>query len=49
MENHNKVEMVNCCVKNCQKAIPKDEAIVIDGNYFCEICSVAYYRTLLNL
>ena len=49
MENNKKVENVKCCVKNCQKTIQKDKAIKINGNYFCEICGVAYYRSLLNL
>ena len=49
MENHKNTQMVKCCVKNCQRLIPKDKAVVIEGNYFCELCSVAYYRTLLGL
>jgi len=38
-----------CCVKNCQKEIPINKAIVINGQYFCGICGTAYYRSALNL
>ncbi|GAH50209.1 unnamed protein product [marine sediment metagenome] len=38
-----------CCVKNCQKEIPIDKAIVINGQNFCGICGTAYYRSALNL
>jgi ribosomal protein S26 len=41
-------DMVKCCVKNCGKEIPIDQAIVINGKYFCGICGVAYYRSTLN-
>jgi len=40
---------VRCCVKNCQKEISIDKAIVIKDKYFCGICGVAYYRSTLNL
>ena len=47
-ENQDK-KTVKCCVMNCQKEIPIDEAIVIKDMYFCGICGVAYYRSALNL
>ena len=40
---------VTCCVKNCQKEIPIESAIVIKDQYFCGICGVAYYRSYLNI
>ena len=49
MNNENKIETVKCCVKNCRKEIPKEKAIIIDGQPFCEICGVAYYRSALNI
>ena len=49
MSNTKKIEMVTCFVKNCQRVIPKEKAIVIEGNYYCEDCGVAYYRTLLGI
>ena len=42
-------KLVKCSVKNCQKEIPIDEAIVIDNKYYCGICGVAFYRSALNL
>jgi CTP-dependent riboflavin kinase len=42
------IKYVKCCVKNCQKSIPIDRAIVIDGKYFCGLCGTAYYRSALN-
>ncbi len=45
----NGAKTVTCCVKNCQKEIPIDKAIVINGEYFCGICGTAYYRSALNL
>jgi len=42
-------DTITCCVKNCQKKIPRDQAIVIKDKYFCGICGVAYYRSSLNL
>ena len=48
--NHNeKSELVQCCVKNCQKLITPKEAIKIDGKYFCGSCGTAYYRSALNI
>ena len=41
-------EIVKCCVKNCGREIPIDKAIIINGQYFCGICGVAYYRSTLN-
>jgi hypothetical protein len=41
-------ETVLCCIKNCQKKIQKDEALVIDGKYFCKVCGVHYYRNMLE-
>jgi len=49
MNDDKEKNTVICCVKNCQKQIPKEEAMVINGNYFCKICGVAYYRSALNL
>jgi len=40
---------VQCCVKNCQKEVPVDKAIVIRDQYFCGICGVAYVRSNLKL
>jgi formylmethanofuran dehydrogenase subunit E len=45
-ENH---EIVKCCVKNCSEEIPKEKAIIINGQYFCGVCGVAYYRSILNI
>ena len=42
-------QMVTCCVKNCQAEIPIEKAITIEGQYFCPICGVAYYRSTLSL
>ena len=49
MNNHKKQETIVCCVKNCQKEILKEDAIYVDGRYFCEICGVNYYRSKLNI
>ena len=49
MSSNSTEKTVTCCVKNCQKEIPIDQAIVIDNQYFCGICGVAYYRSALNL
>ncbi|MHA1281143.1 MAG: hypothetical protein ACTSQP_01450 [Promethearchaeota archaeon] len=48
MSEVKKKKTVKCCVMNCQKEIPINEAIVIKGKYFCGICGVAYYRSVLN-
>ena len=40
-EDSEKVQLVKCCVVNCQKEVPKDKAIKIDENYFCGLCGVA--------
>ena len=40
-EKNVKKEMVSCCVMNCQREIPKQEAIVIKEKQFCPICGVA--------
>ena len=45
----NSTQIVQCCVKNCGVKIPIDEAMVINGQYFCRICGTAYYRTFLNI
>jgi len=45
----NSAKTTICCVKNCQKEIPINKAIVINGQYFCGICGTAYYRSALNL
>lgn len=42
-------EMVKCCVKNCGREIPIEKAIIINDQYFCGICGVAYYRSTLNI
>jgi len=42
-------ELVPCSVSNCQKLVKKEEALEIEGMYFCKSCGVAYYRTVLNL
>ena len=42
-------KFVKCCVKNCQKEMPVDKAIIIEDKYYCGICGVAYYRSALNL
>jgi hypothetical protein len=47
-DSKNKQKFVKCIVKNCQKEIHIDKAIVINGQYFCGICGVAYYRSTLN-
>jgi hypothetical protein len=44
--NNNK--MINCTVKNCRKLIPIDDAIKINGKYYCKVCGVAKTKTLLN-
>ncbi len=49
MSEKEKKQTVKCCVKNCQKEIPIDKAIIIREKYFCGICGVAYYRSALNL
>ncbi len=43
-----KEKTVTCCVKNCQAEVPVEKAIVIEGKYFCELCGVAYYRSVLG-
>jgi hypothetical protein len=50
-EKNSKVKKryVYCSVKNCKKKVLKDEAIIIDGNYFCKLCGVALFRTKLNI
>jgi hypothetical protein len=42
-------QTTTCCVINCQAEVPIDKAIVIEGKYFCPICGVAYYRSVLKL
>ncbi|MBD3213791.1 MAG: hypothetical protein GF311_14375 [Candidatus Lokiarchaeota archaeon] len=42
-------EFVNCCVKNCQKKISREEAIKVGEQYFCKICGVSYIREQLNI
>jgi len=42
-------KLVKCCIKNCQREIPIEDAIKIEGKYFCKICGVIYYRSLLKL
>jgi hypothetical protein len=42
-------KLVKCCVKNCQKEITVDKAIIIEDKYYCGICGVAFYRSALNL
>ena len=49
MNNDKKSEIVQCCVKNCQKSVPIEEAIKIKGKYFCGTCGVAYYRSALDI
>jgi len=49
MSSNSTEQTVTCCVKNCQKKISIEQAIVIDNHYFCGICGVAYYRSALNL
>ena len=44
--NSNQIE---CCVKNCSVKIPIDEAMLINGQYFCKICGTALYRNFLNI
>ncbi|MFX1396240.1 MAG: hypothetical protein ACFFAS_04260 [Promethearchaeota archaeon] len=39
---------IMCCVKNCQKKISKEKAIIIEGNYFCGACAVTFYRSTLK-
>ena len=48
-DTKNSKKMVKCCVKNCQKEIPIDKAIMINDQYFCGICGTAYYRSALNI
>ncbi len=49
-EKHSKnSNQIECCVKNCGVKIPIDEAMLINGQYFCHICGTAYYRTFLNI
>ena len=45
---NNGTKIVTCSVKNCQKEITIDKAIVINGQYFCGICGTAYARSALN-
>jgi len=45
----NKKKIVKCCVMNCQKEIPIDNAIKIKDKYFCGICGTAYVRSSLNI
>ena len=50
-ENHSNdsPRIIECCVKNCGVKIPIDEAMLINGQYFCRICGTGYYRTFLNI
>ena len=43
------LEVVTCCVMNCQVEIPIDKALKINGKFFCPVCGVAYYRSNLNI
>ncbi|MHA1257281.1 MAG: hypothetical protein ACTSPS_16955 [Promethearchaeota archaeon] len=49
-EKHSKNsnQIVECCVKNCGAKIPIDEAMEINGQYFCKICGTALYRNFLG-
>lgn len=49
MSKKEEKKLVKCCVKNCQKEIPIDMAIVIEGKHYCGICGVSFYRSALNL
>ena len=49
MEEAQSKTTVKCCVKNCQKEISKEDAIIIEGKFFCKICGVHYYRNMLKL
>ena len=49
MSKKEEKKLVRCCVKNCQKEIPIDKAIIIEDKYYCGICGVAFYRSALNL
>ncbi len=48
-KNGNQIVECCCCVKNCGVKIPIDEAMEINGQYFCRICGTVYYRTFLNI
>jgi len=49
MSKNEEKKLVKCCIKNCQKEIEIEKAIVIEGKYYCGICGVAFYRSALNL
>ena len=49
MDDTQSKAMVECCVKNCRKKIPIENALLINGKYFCKVCGVQYYRNLLKL
>ncbi|MEJ2296135.1 MAG: hypothetical protein P8Y23_15375 [Candidatus Lokiarchaeota archaeon] len=49
MDDKQSTIMIKCCVKNCRKEIPIKNAILIEGNYFCKICGVQYFRNALKL
>lgn len=48
-DTEDKKKIVKCCVMNCQKEIPIDNAIKIKDKYFCGVCGTAYVRSSLNL
>ncbi|MFX1568595.1 MAG: hypothetical protein ACFFCV_09520 [Promethearchaeota archaeon] len=48
-EKTGKEKKITCCVMNCQAEVPIEKAIVIEGQYFCPICGVAYYRSTFGL
>jgi len=49
MSKKEELKLVKCSVKNCQKEISLEKAIIIDDKYYCGICGVSYYRSALNL
>jgi len=49
MSKKDEVKVVQCCVKNCQKEIPIENAITFKDKYFCGICGVAFVRSSLNI
>ena len=48
-ENKGNKKTVTCCVMNCQTEVPIEKAIIIEGQYFCPICGVAYFRSTFNI
>lgn len=49
MDDPKPKQLVRCCIKNCQREIPLEEALEIDEKYFCKTCGVQYYRKMLKL